>query len=164
MSRFVLALIPLVLIYALVLASFDPWDLGTGAAVGAVLLWGTRRVTFGESMSPVSGWLRRAFWFVPFAAAVVWDMTRGTWAVALVVLRIRPLSHPGLVALPFDERTTLGVAVWALTLTLSPGSFPVDFDWNKRIMLVHFLDASAPDAIREEQLRFYRRFQRRVFP
>jgi multisubunit Na+/H+ antiporter MnhE subunit len=163
-SRFLLALVPLVLVYALVLASFHPWDLGIGTAAGAALLWGTRRFTFGESIAPVADWPRRAVWFVPFAAITVWEMTKGTWNVALVVLHLRPLAHPGLVVLPFEERTRLGVAVWALAITLSPGSFPVEFDWDKRIMLVHFLDASDPDAIRSDQLRLYRRYQRRVFP
>ena len=54
MSRFLLALVPLTLVYALTLASFDPWDLGIGAGVGAVLLWSTRRFTFGGAITPVS--------------------------------------------------------------------------------------------------------------
>lgn len=164
MSRFLLALVPLALIYALALASFHPWDLGIGVGLGAALLWSTRRFTFGESLAPVADLPRRIVWFFPFAAALFWEVTKGTWDVALVVLHIRPLAHPGLVAMPFEERTRLGVTVWALALTISPGSFPVDFDWSKRIMLVHFLDASDPEAIRAEQLRFYRRYQRRVFP
>jgi multisubunit Na+/H+ antiporter MnhE subunit len=164
MSRLLLAIIPLTLTYALTLASFHPWDLGIGAAISAALLWGTRRFIFGDSIAPVADLPRRIFWFFPFAAAEVWEIITGTWIVALVVLRLRPLAHPGLVALPMEERSRLGVAVWALSITISPGSFPVEFDWDKRIMLVHFLDASDPDAIRAEQLRFYRRYQRRVFP
>jgi multisubunit Na+/H+ antiporter MnhE subunit len=164
MSRFLLALVPLVLTYAFVLASFDPWDLGFGAAVGAALLWSTRGFTFGDSIAPVADLPRRAFWSVPFAAAVLWEIVKGTWNVVLVVLHVRPLAHPGLVAVPFEERSRLGVFVSALAMTISPGSFPVEFDWNRRIMLVHFLDASDPDAIRAEQQHFYRRYQRRVFP
>ena len=164
MSRFLLALVPLTLVYALTLASFDPWDLGIGAGVGAVLLWSTRRFTFGGAITPVSDLPRRIVWFIPFAIAVVWEVVRGTRDVALVVLHVRPLAHPGLVALPFEERTPLGVAIWALSITISPGSFPVEFDWDERVMLVHFLDATDPDAIREQQSRFYRRYQRHVFP
>jgi multisubunit Na+/H+ antiporter MnhE subunit len=164
MSRFLLAFIPLTLTYALTLASFRPWDLGIGAAMSAALLWGTRRFTFGASIAPVADLPRRIVWFFPFAAAEAWEIIKGTWNVALIVLRLRPLTHPGLVALSMEERTRLGVAVWALAITISPGSFPVEFDWDKRIMLVHFLDASDPDEIRADQLRFYRRFQRRVFP
>ena len=164
MSRFLLALVPLTLTYAFTLASFHPWDLGIGAAISAALLWTTRRFTFGESIAPVTDLPRRIVWFLPFAAAVFWEVIKGTWNVALVVLHLRPLAHPGLVAVPFEERSRLGVAVWALAITISPGSFPVDLDWNKRVMLIHLLDATDPDAIRAEQLRFYRRHQRRVFP
>ncbi len=102
--------------------------------------------------------------FVPFALAVFWDILKGTWRVALVVLHLRPLAHPGVVAVPIEERTPLGVTVTVLAMTLSPGSFLVDVDWEQRVILMHFLDASEPEAIRAEQQRFYRRFQSRVFP
>ena len=164
MSRFVLALVLLVLVYALVLASFHPWDLAIGGAVAAALLWGTRSFLFGGRPQPVPGLGGRLVAFVPFVAATVRDIVRGTWNVALVVLHLRPLRHPGIVAVPIGERTRLGVAVSALATNLSPGSVLVDVDWEHGAMLIHVLDASDPDAVREEHQRFYRRYQRRVFP
>ena len=164
MSRFVLALLPLVLVYALVLASFHPWDLATGAVVGGGLLWGMRRYVFGERTASVARWPARLVAFVPFAAVVVWDILKGTWNVTLVVLHVRPLAHPGLVAVPIGERSRLGVAVSALATSLSPGSFLVDVDWDRGVILIHFLDASDPDRIRADLHRFYHRYQRSVFP
>ena len=164
MSRFVLSLLLLVMVYALVLASFHPWDLAFGAAIGATLLWGARRYVFGERVSPVARLPARLAAFVPFAAVVAWDIVKGTWNVALVVLGRRPLAHPGVVAVPIEERSRLGVVVSALAMSLSPGSFLVDVEWDRRVILFHFLDASDPDRIRADSLRFYRRYQRRVFP
>ena len=164
MSRFLLALVLLVVVYALVLASVHPWDLAAGAATGAILLWTTRGFLFDGRVRPIAGLAGRLVGFVPFAAATVWDILRGTWNVALVVLHLRPLRHPGIVAVPIAERTRLGVVVTALVMTLSPGEFLVDIDWERRAMLVHVLDATDPDAVREAHERFYRRFQRRVFP
>ena len=164
MSRFLVALVLLVLVYSLVLASVYPWDLAAGVAAGAVLLWTARGFLFDGRVRPIAGLAVRLVGFVPFAAATVWDIVRGTWNVALVVLRLRPLRHPGIVAVPIGDRTPLGVAVTALVISLSPGEFLVDVDWERRVMLFHALDASDPDAIRAAHERFYRRFQRQVFP
>jgi multisubunit Na+/H+ antiporter MnhE subunit len=164
MSRFLLADLFLTLVYALTLASFDPWDLIVGAVVSAALLWATRGFIFGGKLRPITRLPQRVIGFIPFALVVAWDIIKGTFNVAMVVLHLRPLRHPGLVVIPFEGCSRLGVAVWSLVITLSPGSFPVDIDWERRVMLVHFLDASEPDKIREEQRRFYQRYQRRVFP
>ena len=40
----------------------------------------------------------------------------------------------------------------------------VGVDEEKRVMLIHAIDAADPDAVRESQQEFYRRYQRRVFP
>lgn len=164
MSRFPLSLVGLVAVYVLVLASADPWDLGIGAALAGGLLWATRGFVFGADPPPIAGLAGRVVAFLPFAAAVAWDIVRGTWTVALVVLHLRPLRHPGIVAVPIGERSPIGVAVTALVTTLSPGSFLVDVDRRRGAMLIHVLDASNPDAVRADHERFYRRFQRRVFP
>jgi len=84
--------------------------------------------------------------------------------VALIVLHIRPLVRPGIVAIPFEERTRNGVAVSTLVFTLSPGSYLVDVDWERRLMLFHLIDACDPDAIRIKYHDFYYRYQRHVFP
>ncbi len=164
MTRIILALVLLVLVYALTLASADPWDLALGALVGGSTLIVYRRFLFVGPPVPAPILLRRVVGFVPFAVALVWDIFRGTWNVALVVLHIRPLAHPGIVAVPIAERTPLGVAVSGLATTLSPGAFLVDVDWDQRVMLIHVLDATDPDAVRAEHQRFYRRYQRHVFP
>jgi multisubunit Na+/H+ antiporter MnhE subunit len=163
-NRFLLALALLVVVYALVLASAHPWDIAVGAILGGGLLVATRGFVFGGPPAPVTGLAGRLLAFPLFAAATVRDIVRGTWAVALVVLHLRPLRHPGIVAVPIGERTRLGVAVAALVMTLSPGEFLVDIDWERRAMLLHVLDASDPDGVREAHERFYRRYQRPVFP
>ena len=164
MSRFLIALAALTLIYLLMLASIDPWDVFLGVLLGIVLLGATRNFVFGGRFAPIPGLARRIFAFLPFAAATVWDILRGTWRVALVVLHLRPLRRPGIVAIPIGERTPLGVAVFALVTGLSPGAFLVDVDEVDRTMLIHVLDATDPDVIRDEHEAFYQRFQRHVFP
>ncbi len=164
MSRALLVLLLLTATYALMLGSVDPWDLLFGALFAGAMLVAFRRFLFvGRPVGPLV-LLRRALAFVPFVGAVLGDIVVGTWWVTLVVLHLRPLSRPGIVAVPIGERTRVGVAVSALATTLSPGSYLVDVDWERRVMLYHVLDASDPDAVEAAQQRFYRRYQRHVFP
>jgi multicomponent Na+:H+ antiporter subunit E len=164
MKRALLCVVLLTLVYALVLASFRPLDLAIGAAVSGALFLAARGYLFGEEPDAGGSLLGRMAAFVPFAAVVVWEVAVGTWEVALVTLHLRPLENPGIVAVPIGERSPTGVAVMALVMTLSPGEFLVEVDWEREVMLMHVIDASDPEEIRAFHERFYSRYQRKVFP
>jgi multisubunit Na+/H+ antiporter MnhE subunit len=146
----------------MVLASFHPWDLFFGTVVSGSLVYAFRSFVFGGQPGPLTGLAGRCAAFFPFVVAVVWDVLKGTWEVALITLHIKPLVEPGVVKLPVGERTSTGVAVLGLVTTLSPGAFLIEA--NDEFMLIHVIDASDPDAFREEREDFYRRYQRKVFP
>lgn len=161
MRRSLLSLLLLTLVYALVLGSFDPLDLLLGLALSGVLLFVFRDYLFaGAEMNGTL--LGRAAAFTPFVLAVLRDVVIGTWEVTLVTLHLRPLKCPGIVAVPIGERTPVGVAVSALVTTLSPGAFLIDVE--RGVMLLHVIDATDPEAVRERHQEFYRRYQRKVFP
>jgi multisubunit Na+/H+ antiporter MnhE subunit len=164
MIRPVCVVFSLTVIYACALASADPLDLLFGAllATGLVVLF--RASVTGEAAVDLASLIRRTGAFLPFAGAILYDIFVGTWAVILIVLHLRPLRRPGIVAVPIGERTPTGVAVSAFATTLSPGSYLIDVDWERGVMLLHVLDASDPDAVERAHQRFYDRFQRHVFP
>jgi multisubunit Na+/H+ antiporter MnhE subunit len=164
LTRIIFALVLLTITYALTLASFHPWDVLMGLLLSAGLLLASRAFLFGEEPPPLPAFPRRAIAFFPFAVMVLWDVMVGTWYVAQVALRLRPLVQPGIVVVPIEERTPNGVAVCSLVTTLSPGSFLVDVDWQRGIMLFHNIDAGDPDAVRKSHRHFYERYQRHVFP
>lgn len=170
MTRYVPALVILTLVYALALGSFHPWDLLFGAGLSAALLLASRRfvlVADGTAPRPDErglALLGRMAAFVPFAATVFRQIVVGTWEVALVTLHLRPLAGPGIVVVPVGDRSATGVAVWAVVTGLPPGSFFVDIDQERRVALIHVLDARDPEAFRDQQEDFYRRYQSKVFP
>ncbi|MDQ3810427.1 MAG: Na+/H+ antiporter subunit E [Chloroflexota bacterium] len=164
MTRLVLSVAVLTLVYAFTLASFDPWDLGMGALVATALLLLFRPVTIGHRAAHLPGLPARVVAFLPFAARVAADVVVGTWHVALVIVGLRPLREADLVEVPVEERSHRGVAVTALVTTLAPGSYFVGVDWDRRVMLFHFLEGDDPDAIRRHMAELYERYQRRVFP
>jgi multisubunit Na+/H+ antiporter MnhE subunit len=169
-TRYVAAVVVLTLVYALALGSFHPWDLLFGASLSAALLFASRRFVFGAddaTLRPVDPGLTllgRVMAFMPFAVAVFREILVGNWEVTLVTLHLRPLVRPGIVAVPIGERTPTGVAVWAVVTGLPPGSFFVDVDRERGVVLIHVLDARDPEAFRRQQEDFYRRYQSKVFP
>lgn len=164
MTRVVLALVCLTLVYALALASFDPWDLLLGAVLSGLVLAPFRSLLFrGPSLGPREV-ARRLLALPRLVLAVVRDIIAGTWLVAGIVLGFRRLSQPGIVAIPFGERTPSGVVVTGFITTLAPGEYLVDIDWERRLLLIHAIDARSPDDVRARYEDFYRRFQRPVVP
>jgi len=164
MRRTVFCVGLLTLVYALVLASFHPYDLGIGAAISGALYFAVRGYLFGDEPDTKGNLLGRVVAFAPFVAAVARDVAVGTWEVALVTLHLRPLHNPGIVAIPIGERSPLGISVTALVMTLSPGAFLVEVDWEREVMLMHVIDATDPEGIRRSHEEFYRRHQKKVFP
>jgi multicomponent Na+:H+ antiporter subunit E len=163
-TRVATAVVLVAAVYLLALASLDPVDVATAFVMASILLFALRRFLLGRPGEPGPGLLARIVAFPLFAAAVIRDMTVGTWDVALIVLHLRPLRSPGIVAIPFGERTQVGAAVSALVATISPGELLVDIDRERRVMLLHVIDATDPDEVRRRHQVFYERFQRRVFP
>ncbi len=164
MKRALLSVALLTLVYALVLASFHLPDLLMGLAISGALVFFARGYLFGDEADLRGSLPGRVAAFVPFAVAVAWEVTVGTWEVALITLHLRPLESPGIVAVPIGDRTPVGVAVSALVMTLSPGEFLVDVDRERKVMLMHVIDATDPESVRRHHEEFYRRYQRRVFP
>lgn len=154
-------------IYSLTLASTEPIDLATGALIGALVAWLIDSYMRGSyiqtarSLPPV--W-HRLVWLPIFLLAVLRDVISGTLLVARYSLGFRTVDHQGIVAIPVGDRSNAGVAVSAWATTLSPGTALVDVDWEAGQMLIHVIDASNPDEIRNAMQTFYERYQRHVFP
>lgn len=155
-------------VYALALASFDPVDLLVGAIL-SVVMFATfsgmhahtrKHVTPGTNPNII----RRTIAFFPWSWAVLKDVVYGTWQVLVIVLGFRPAKDAGVVSIPIGDRSQTGVAVSGMATTLSPGTVLIDVDWDKEVMIVHAIDASDPDKVREALQQMYDNYQRFVFP
>jgi multicomponent Na+:H+ antiporter subunit E len=158
--RTVLALAALTGVYLLALASVAPADVACGVAVAAGALAVARRAPG----SPRTGTLRSLPALILFLGAVVVDVARGTWEVALVVLGVRPLRGPGTVEIPIGDRSELATVVSTLASTLSPGEVLIDIDHERGLYLIHALDVGDPDELRAHHRRGYERWQRKAIP
>lgn len=164
MSRHALGqVLGLALLYALMVGSLHPVDLG----VGALLALGVRRLfPLAGLPPPLSGrerW-RRLLHLPRFVGALGLLVMKSCMEVLGIVLGRGRADRSGVVEVPMGERTAQGVQVSGWVMSLAPGTVLVELDWPRRVMRMHALDASDPDALRRQQDDFYRRYQRQVFP
>lgn len=164
MTRFLLPVLGLSVIYSMFLLSAHPWDLLAGAVIATGVLLLFQRHLFGKEREPLTGLGQRAVALLRFAWFVTLDVNQGIWMVLVIVLGLRPLVRSGIVSIPIGERTPNGVVVTAWAITLSPGSVLIDVDWERQVMLFHFIDATEPDKLRQKIQVFYERYQRLIFP
>ena len=60
------------------------------------------------------------------------------------------------------DRSRHAVALWGVLTGEAPDEVPVDVDEERDVLIVHLVDASDPDAVRERHRRAYERAQRKV--
>lgn len=162
-------LIPLILVlgavaYALTVASFAWEDLVFGIVVTAVLLAIFRNVVLPQPL-PSSGRVLKGVLFFPlFVLAEIREVFTGTWLVATRVVGIHPLEHPGIVRIPIGERSPVSNGMAGFVITVTPGTFLIDVDEETNEMLVHAIDASDPEAVRDHYQWLFEHFERRVVP
>jgi len=156
MMYFAMVVTSLTAIYCLTLASFAWEDIVLGTILGGALVATYRKSIFPEA-APEAGYVLHIVLFMPrFLWMLLVDVIKGTWNVASYVIGVRKLDHPGIVKISLTSHSPAGVGMVGLLVTLSPGSFLVDIDWDDRSMLVHYIDASDPEKLRQDAERYYK--------
>ena len=106
-----------------------------------------------------SAW-RSLSWKRSISAGLGSSLWRMTW----MTLGQEPGARQGVVEVPVGERSEEGARVSALVAGMAPGSVLLETDWERRVMRFHVADASEPEVFRAGMERFYREYQRAVFP
>jgi multisubunit Na+/H+ antiporter MnhE subunit len=144
------------LVFGLMSADLGWQNLLLGAAFSSFFMWLLRRQLIPRPL-PENGFALHLLVYFP---VLVWylliDILKGTWQVMVVTLGIRPLAKPGIVKLPIAAHSPYGVGPVGYFITLSPGSFMIDVDWDDGAMYVHVIDASDPEMIRRDAEKYYR--------
>jgi multisubunit Na+/H+ antiporter MnhE subunit len=158
MSRVILQALLLMGIYLLVLTSVKPADAATGFLLGLALSVALRpRLPGRRSATPSPAGLVA---LVPVLVMTAAEMVRGSWRTARFCLRGG--GQPGFVEIPRGDRSRHAVALWGVLTGEAPDEVPVDIDEERDVLIVHLVDASDPDAVRERHRRAYEGAQRKV--
>ena len=76
------------------------------------------------------------------------ELAKSAWAVAMAVMSPKMDVKPGIFAFPLTVDRDFEITLLANLITLTPGTLSVDVSDDRKILYVHALDCSDPDAIR----------------
>lgn len=145
-------------IYLMVLTSLDPGDIAMGLALGLAVVLGLRAHAVDRHEHPPLLVMLRAV--VAMVATTAREMVVGSWGAVRFCLG--GAARPGFVELPRGDRSHRGVALWGVLTGEAPDEYPVDVDDERGVLIVHLLDASDPDAVRERHRLARERTQRHL--
>jgi multicomponent Na+:H+ antiporter subunit E len=94
---------------------------------------------------PLQTW--RAIKFIAFG---LWSIIKANIDVARIIVRPRLNIKPGIIAIPLDVRSDVGITVLANLITLTPGTVTMDISSDKKTIYVHCIDIQDADAIRDD--------------
>ncbi len=100
--------------------------------------------------SPLRSWLRRAVGLAVFCLIFVRELVLANMAVAKTVLfqRVSALK-PGFVHYSIEGLSAFEVLMLTQCITLTPGTTSVEVAEDRRMLVVHALDAADPAAVCE---------------
>lgn len=84
--------------------------------------------------------LPRALLYWPW---LVWEILKSSWSVSLTILNPRLPISPTLLRVKAGQKTQVGIATYANSITLTPGTLTVAVDGND--LLIHALSSSGAD-------------------
>jgi len=96
------------------------------------------------------GYFSRARRVISLLLLFVFELVLSAWKVAVMVLSPRMDLKPGIFAYPLRVDRDFEITMLANLITLTPGTLSVDVSDDRRILYVHAIDASDPDATRRD--------------
>lgn len=160
MILFLAILITSMATFGLVTDDFSWENMTVAFVLSSGLMYIFRRQITPKPLPPSTLAIRLTLTFPILVWYVFVDVLKGTYKIVMITLGLQPLAKPGIVKIPIGLHSPYGVGPVGFFVTLSPGSFLVDIDWEERVMLVHYIDASDPDAHRADAERYYRLWER----
>ncbi|EAQ05523.1 Na+/H+ antiporter subunit E [Yoonia vestfoldensis] len=108
--------------------------------------------------------LKNPAMIVEFILVVLWDIVVANVSVAKIILFKRNKDmRPTWITIPLDLRSPEAITVLAGTITMTPGTVSADVAADGSSLLVHCLDATDPDAVRDDIKQRYERRLREIF-
>lgn len=100
--------------------------------------------------------LRRMLAWIVLGALFVRELFFSVRDVLAAVIKPGRIEHSGIVAVPLDVRSDMGIAMLANLITLTPGTTSLHISEDRRRLYVHVMSLS-DDAVEQIKTGFERR-------
>lgn len=150
MNAFLLNII-LSLVWGALTDAYNPTNLFGGFIIGYIII--------GIASNNEAHYTRKTGQIARFLVFFLWELLRANLRVALVVIRPRLHVQPGIIKIPLDIQSDLGITLLANVITLTPGTLSLDITPDKSALYVHTMYVDNPDTFRQE---IKKGFERRI--
>lgn len=136
---------------------YTAWLIGSGAVVALIVaLFAHYARVDDEEGFPIE----RIIGGLGYWPWLVKEITKSALSVTRIILDPRLPVSPRFVRAEYSARTSVGIATYANSITLTPGTITVDVDQSRRSLMVHALTGdAAADLESGEMDRRVRRFE-----
>jgi multisubunit Na+/H+ antiporter MnhE subunit len=135
-------------VYLVMVGSLGPWAVAQGVLIACAALLVARPLFAPGRAERTWSWAYLARLLGRSGRNVV----RGSWAVGLTAAGLRPVPRPAWIEVPVAERSPGQPDVVALLETFSPGTYLVDHDEERGVMLFHVFDEAGAEPLRRSLL------------
>mgnify|MGYP000026181671 CR=1 FL=1 len=107
------------------------------------------------SLAPAQPSIKKPGLAFRYFMLVLWDILTANFEVARKVLSPMNKLNPGMVAVPLDIESELGITLFASTISLTPGTVSAEISEDKQWLYVHALDIEDEQALIDEMKQRY---------
>ena len=129
--------------------------------LGALLGWLIPFATSGFWPEPIR--IRHPLSLLRYLVVFIYDIVRGSFHVAYLIVRGPAHVHPAFVPVPLTLKTDLAISLLANTISLTPGTVSAWLSADKRTLIVHALDTGDADALIAEIKQRYEAPLKKIF-
>ena len=113
---------------------YTPMLISAGAACAGLCLLAAIRLRAADAEGHPVELFRGALTYLPW---LIWEIAKSAWTVTKIILHPRLPISPTMTAVRASQRTTSGIATYANSITLTPGTITVGVD--NQVLTIHAL-------------------------
>lgn len=128
---------------------YTAWLIGSGAVTAALVALFSWRAGLTDPEGVPVDRIPAGLWYWPW---LVWEIAKSAWAVSLIILNPRLPIAPRLVRIGYPQKHPVGIATYANSITLTPGTLTVEVDRYRQELVVHALTKSGAEDLESGEM------------
>lgn len=136
------ATVILFVFWLLLSGHYIPFLIGAGILCSVLVVLACRRMGVMDDEGHPIHLTTRALTYWPW---LLWEIAKAAWDVTKIVWHPRLPISPAMIRVTATQRTAVGIATYANSITLTPGTISVEVEGSE--ILVHAVTAAGADSL-----------------